>query len=296
MSQSEPDLRSIWSFLDNVPFRQGFVDAGGVRTRYIQAGEPDAPPLVMVHGMGGSWENFIGNVGALSKRFHVTAFDLLGHGYSAKPDQVYQVKDYVRQLGDFLDAMDLKRVNLLGLSIGGWVSTRFTIEHPDRVEKLMVLSAWGRPRPNESPESRQAGLAELAKRLKAVDEPSFEAMDKVFAGLIANPKDRMQDLLALRLRLYRQAGMPTVMRNVFEGISPGVWEQNMLSDEDLKRVSRPTMVVACVNHPDVFLKNAQEYRALIPGVQWKELTYASHWPQWEEAEELNRTCIEFFGA
>lgn len=294
MSHDAAELRSIWSFLDQLEFTQGYVDAGGVRTRYVRAGSPDAPALVMVHGMGGSWENFIGNFAELSKSFNTYAFDLVGHGYSAKPPQTYQVRDYVKQLGHFIDAMGLKRVNLLGLSIGGWVSTRYTIENPDRVEKLIVLSAWGRPREDQTPEVQATGNAELAKRLKAVDEPTYEAMDAVFAGLIANPKDRMRDLLTLRLRLYQQAGMPEVMRNVFGGLAPGVWEQNMLTDDELKSVSRPTMVVACVNHPDIFLKNAHEYRALIPGVQWKELTYASHWPQWEEAEELNRTCLEFF--
>lgn len=296
MSNPEPDLRSIWSHLDNLEFRQGYIDAAGIRTRFVQAGPADAPPLVMVHGMGGSWENFIANFAEHAKHFNTVAFDLVGHGYSAKPDQVYQVRDYVRQLGGVIDAFGFSKVHLLGLSIGGWTSTRYTIENPDRVEKLLVLSAWGRPRPNETPESRALMMAELAKRLKAVDEPTYEAMDEVFAGLIARPEDRMQDLLAFRLRIYRQEGMPKVMRNVFAGIAPGVWEENMLTDDDLRSVSRPTMVVACVGHPDIFLKNAMEYKALIPGVEWHELHYASHWPQWEEADELNRISIGFFAS
>lgn len=294
MSNAEPDLRSIWSFLDNVEFRQGYADAAGIRTRYVNGGPADAPVVLMVHGLGGSWENFIANFGAHTKHFNTFAIDLEGHGYSAKPDRVHDVEAYVAQIKGFIDAMGLKKVNLLGLSLGGWTSTKFTVRYPELVDRLIVLSAWGRPREVETEESKARMQEALVERLKSVDEPTFEGMDKVFAQLIARPEDRMTDLLALRLRLYRQEGMSKTMRNVFAGISPQHWDKNMLTDEELKSISRPTMVMACVNNKDVFLKMAYEYKALIPGVEWVELGYASHWPQWEEADELNRRSIAFF--
>lgn len=296
MSQTEPDLRSIWSHLDSLAFTQGYVEANGHRTRYVNAGPKDAPPVVMVHGMGGSWENFIANFAAYAQHFNTYAYDLLGHGYSAKPDQVFAVEDYVQQLGGFISATGLRNVRLFGLSIGGWTSTKFTVRHPELVEKLVVMSAWGRPRPEETPEMKALLMKELDKRLKAVDEPSYAAMDDVFAGLIANPKDRMQDLLALRLRIYKQPGMSKTMRQVFGGLAPQVWDKNMLTDDELKSVSRPTLLMACVDHPDIFLTHAREYRSLIPNVQWVEILGASHWPQWETAEAVNRHSLEFFRA
>lgn len=294
MSQNEPDLRSIWSHLDNLAFTQGYVDADGIRTRYVNAGPKDAPALIMVHGMGGSWENFIANFAAHAQHFNTFAFDLLGHGYSAKPNMVYEVRNYVAQLKGFIEAMKLEKVNLLGLSVGGWISTKFTTLYPEKVAKLLVLSAWGRPRAVETPESVELLKQALAQRLQAVDNPSWEIMNDVFAGLIAKPEDRMQDLLALRLRIYKQPGMSQTMRNVFGGVSPAVWDNNMLTDAELQSVSRPTMVVACVDHPDVFLKSAYEYKALIPNVEFVELKGASHWPQWETAEDLNRISLEYF--
>jgi len=294
MTQQEPDLRSIWSYLDNVAFTQGYVDAGGVRTRYVQAGPKDAPALVMVHGMGGSWENFIANVAVHAQHFNTFAFDLLGHGYTDKPDRVYAVEDYVAQLKGFIAAMGLKQVNLLGLSIGGWTTTKFTIRYPELVIKQMVLSAWGRPRSVETPETIALLQQALVHRLKAVDEPSWQAINEVFDSLIAKPEDRMLDLLTFRLRVYRQPGMSKTMRNVFAGVSPAVWDKNMLTDEELKSVSRPTMVVGCVDNPDVFLKMAYEYKALIPNVQWAEVLGASHWPQWERADDINRISLGFF--
>jgi pimeloyl-ACP methyl ester carboxylesterase len=296
MSEAERDLRSIWSFLDNVAFTQGYVDAGGVRTRYVNAGPKDAPVVVMVHGMGGSWENFTANFGEFSKHFNTYAYDLKGHGYSAKPDEVHDVESYVAQLAGFLKAQNLTKVNLFGLSIGGWISTKFTTRHPEMVDKLIVMSAWGRPRAAPTPETIAMMKTGRGERMKAVEDPTYEAIDAVFAGLIENPADRMQDLLALRLRLYQQPGMVMTMENVFGGLENGYWEKNELTDEELKNVSRPTMIMACVDHEDMFLKMAYEYKALIPGVKWFEILGASHWPQWETPDAVNQAAIAFFKA
>ena len=55
--------RSIWTSLRDVEFRQSFLDVDGVRTRVAEAGAPELPPLVMLHGTGGHWETFAPNLG-----------------------------------------------------------------------------------------------------------------------------------------------------------------------------------------------------------------------------------------
>lgn len=294
MSETDRDLRSIWAYMDKVAFTQGYVDAAGTNTRYVNAGPKDAPVVVMIHGMGGTWENFTANFAEFSKHYNTFAYDLKGHGYSSKPNNVYDIEGYVEQLEGFLKALNLQKVSLFGLSIGGWISTKFTIRHPEMVDRLIVMSAWGRPREVETPESEERMKEALVHRLKSVENPSFEGIDKVFETLIADPKDRMQDLLTLRLRVYQQEGMVEAMKNVFMGISPEYWNKNTLTDEDLKSVSRPTLVIACVDNEDVFLKMAYEYKELIPGVEWFEVLGASHWPQWETADEVNNAAIRFF--
>lgn len=294
MSETERDLRSMWAFLDNVAFTQGYADAGGTRTRYVNAGPKDAPVVVMIHGMGGTWENFIGNFAEFSKHFNTYAYDLMGHGYTDKPNQVYDANAYVGQLEGFLEAMNIEKVNLFGLSMGGWTSTLFTARHPEKVEKLLVMSAWGRPQPKPT-EEQQAKLKEvLGQRLKSVENPTFEGIDKVFETLIADPKMRMQDLLAVRLRVYQQENMVQTMKNVFMGIGPEHYNQNLVTDEILKSISRPTMLMACVDNPDIFLDMAYEYKELIPDVEWVEILGASHWPQWETKEIVNEAAIKFF--
>jgi 2-hydroxy-6-oxonona-2,4-dienedioate hydrolase len=294
MEEAKRDLRSILSFMDKLAFKQGYADVGGVKTRYVNAGPKDAPVVVMIHGMGGSWENFTANFPVFAQHFNTYAYDLKGHGYSGKPDEVHDVGSHVTHLEGFTKALGLTKFSIFGLSIGGWVGTKFTIRNPDLVDKLIVMSAWGRPRPPFTPEMIAMMERGRGERMRSVENPTYEAVDKVFAQLIEDPADRMQDLLALRLRLYQQPGMVKTMENVFAGLEGGNWKKNEVTDEDLKNLKRPTMVMACVDHPDQFLEMAYEYKALIPGVEWFEILGASHWPQWETADKVNTAAIKFF--
>jgi 2-hydroxy-6-oxonona-2,4-dienedioate hydrolase len=61
--------QSVWRFLMQVPFRQDYVEAAGLRTRYVQAGRADRPAVLMLHGTGGHWEAFCANLGPMSEHF-----------------------------------------------------------------------------------------------------------------------------------------------------------------------------------------------------------------------------------
>jgi pimeloyl-ACP methyl ester carboxylesterase len=82
---SEQLYESIWSHLSTVAFRQGWLDAGGVKTRYAQAGDLDARAVIMLHGTGGTWEAFCATLGEHAKHFNCYAIDMVGSGYSEKP-------------------------------------------------------------------------------------------------------------------------------------------------------------------------------------------------------------------
>ena len=64
---------------------QGYLDAGGVRTRYLHAGDASKPPLVLLHGSGGHAEAYVRNLEAHAEHFSTWSIDMLGHGYTDKP-------------------------------------------------------------------------------------------------------------------------------------------------------------------------------------------------------------------
>ena len=286
------EYRSIWNFLYDVPFTQAYVDAGGIRTRYINAGSQEAPPLIMLHGLGGSWENCFGNIRDHSKHFNVFAFDLVGHGLSGKPDKVHDVESFVTHLQGFLDVMKIDKADFIGVSLGSWVITKFATRNPGRVGKVTMISAWGRPRASSAP-SQNAAPGARNPRLDAVANPTWEAVEEIFKELISDPKNRIPDLIALRQSLYRQPEMRRSMENIFAGIAPESWHRNALTDEEVKSVKSPYLIVAAVDHKDIFLESSYAYARLIPNSRLIELTGASHWAQWERVEEFNRVNLEF---
>lgn len=285
------NYQSIWTHLMAASFRQDYVDAGGVKTRYVNAGPKDAPKLIMLHGMGGSWENCFANFPVHAKYFDTYAIDMLGHGFTDRPDRLMTTAEYVSHVKNFMDAMKIEKASFIGLSLGSWVSTKLAVKYPERVEKVSMLSAWGRlvAKPDlNSPFFREGNK----NRLAAAINPTWERMEKIFEGLIAKPEQRLPDLLGLRMKLYSQPDMGKAMENIFNGLDRS-WSEGYVTDDEARSLKCPYLIYATVDHKDIFLDCAYEYAKLIPNNRLVELKGASHWPQWEAFEEFNRINLEF---
>ena len=126
---------------ENLAIRRVSVD--GVDTRVIEAGDPQAPPLVCLHGTGGHAEAFVHNLAALARDHHVLAYDLPAHGWSSAPDRSYEIDGYRRHLDAFLDAFALPAATLVGQSLGGWIAAAHAVARPDRVTRLVLVGAGG---------------------------------------------------------------------------------------------------------------------------------------------------------
>lgn len=143
MTDPKDEYRSIWSYLAEVPFRQDYVEVDGIRVRYAEAGDRSRPTVVMLHGTGGHWEAFCANIGPFSQQFHVLAFDMVGAGFSGKPDRPYIVTNLARFTKAFMDKLGIAKASLVGVSLGAQTALRCAIDFPDRVEKLVLVSPVG---------------------------------------------------------------------------------------------------------------------------------------------------------
>ncbi|MGB6975340.1 MAG: alpha/beta hydrolase [Terracidiphilus sp.] len=117
----------------------------GIRVHYCVAGRVKGPVVVLVHGLGGRAEDWANLAPYLTHAgFRVYMPDLPGYGQSAKPASFsYSVPDEAGAVVGFLDAMGLKRVDLGGWSMGGWVTQLVAVEHPERVKRLMLFDSAG---------------------------------------------------------------------------------------------------------------------------------------------------------
>ena len=159
---------SIWTHLAGVAFRQDWIDAGGIRTRYVQAGSADAPALIMLHGTGGTWEAYMATLGPLAEHFNCFAIDFIGSGFSEKPLRDYEIADYVAQVADFMRAVGVAKASLIGISLGAWVAVRFASTHPEQTEKVILNAPFGL-----ADDAEEIGGI-IKRRGKAYDDPSWE--------------------------------------------------------------------------------------------------------------------------
>lgn len=277
---------SIWLHLSTVAFRQGWVDVRGVRTRYAQAGSPDAPAVIMIHGTGGNWETFCANLGPHSEHFNCFAIDSLGSGYTDKPPGDYQIEDYIDHIRGFMEEVRVRQASFIGVSLGAWVAARLSLTNPELVRSITLNAAFGMTNDQEE----IGGI--IARRGKAYDEPTWGNIKQIFDSLIYDKQKRMDDFIALRRQIYGTAEVRPAASQILSLFGPNL-AKNLIPEEDWRQIEVPALVIGSLNDRPIFLQTARRAAELMRRAQLVEMDGVGHWPHYEKPEEFNRTSIEF---
>jgi 2-hydroxy-6-oxonona-2,4-dienedioate hydrolase len=277
---------TIWTELSPSAFRVEYVDANGVRTRTLRAGDPTAPAVVFLHGTSGHLEAFARNITAHAD-YDVHAVDMLGHGYTGKPAQPYEIADYVAHLLDYLDAVGVQRAHFVGESLGGWVGARAAIEHPERVLSLQLLCAGGtvaNPKVMERIKS---------STLQAVAGDDVDLTRKRLRLLMAEEADATEELVEVRHAIYHAPDFVANVENLLSLQEMERRQRNLLRPEDLARITRPTLIVWGRQNPFGEVPEANAMHEAIAGSRLELFEDCGHWPQHERAELYNQISLEF---
>lgn len=114
--------------------------ANGIDISYEEEGT--GFPLVLIHGLSDSSALWTSLLPDLAKYYGTVAFDIRGHGNSAKPDMSYSIQLFSEDLFDLMRTLAIPRAHLLGLSMGAAIAQQFTLDHPQEVRSLILLSAF----------------------------------------------------------------------------------------------------------------------------------------------------------
>jgi pimeloyl-ACP methyl ester carboxylesterase len=145
-----------------------YVTVNGVRLRYLDWGTRGLPPMVCLHGHTGQariWDEF---AEAMRDSYHVYAVDQRGHGESGHAKDGYARDRFVEDLAAFVDALELDRFTLSGLSMGGWHSMLYTADHPDRVERIVMVDIG--PEPSEESIAASGSRPETPMRFDSLED------------------------------------------------------------------------------------------------------------------------------
>jgi 2-hydroxy-6-oxonona-2,4-dienedioate hydrolase len=279
--------RSIWADVRGVQISQRWVDAGGIRTRLLESGDPRDELVLFLHGTGGHAEAYIRNLGPHGEHRWAVAMDLIGHGFSQLATEPLEIPHYVDHVIALLDTLSVERAVISGESLGGWVAARIALDHPERISRL-VLNTTGGTRADPRVMGRIYSLS-----MRAVEAPTWEFVRERLEWLMADPSIVNDDLVATRQAIYSQPGMIESMRATLALQDMEIRLRNLISDDDLARIAAPTLVLWTSHDPTAPAEEGRRIAAIIPNAQFALMEDCGHWPQYESAEEFNQIHQKF---
>lgn len=278
---------SIWMDLLKVPFRQDYLYAGGVKTRFLSSGEKGKPLLIFLHGTAGHAEAFTRNLGPHGTHFLTYAIDMVGHGWTDKPDLSYEIPDYAHHVIEVIKALGYEKAHLSGESLGGWVAAWIAIHKPQYVDKLVLNTAGG-----------WTAFPEVMERIKrltkeAILDPTTERIRTRLEFLVHDKSKINDDLVAVRRAIYSQPGFDRIVDKILCLQDMEIRRRNMFTSEDSAKIKAPTLVLWTSHDPTATPEEGKKIANSIPNAKFVVMNNCGHWPQFEEAEDFNKIHLDF---
>jgi pimeloyl-ACP methyl ester carboxylesterase len=268
------------------------VEVVGSRVNYVEMGE--GPPLVLVHGLSGAWQNWLEQIPHFSDSHRVIALDLPGFGASPMPPWEISIPAYGRFLRDFCERLGLDRCVLVGNSMGGFIATEVAIAEPERVEQLVLVSAagitWARARREPAAMIGRVGRAALPLafrfQLSGIKRPGLRK--RAFQGVFDDPGSLRREVLWENLAAAMSSpGYYDAMINLF----------GYDIRDRLEEIEKPTLVVWGRNDRVVPVPAALSYKRRIgENAQLEIFDECGHVPQMERPVRFNRLLKRFLSS
>ena len=288
MSDTRPNnFSSVWSDLTGVTFQQGFLDAGGIRTRYISSGTPDKPLLLLLHGVGGHAEAYSRNFASHGEHFWTVAIDMIGHGWTDKPQINYQLPDYAGHILNVLKALGRETAHFSGESLGGWVATWMAVHHPHVVNRLVLNTAGGW---TAHPEV-MARIKKLS--VEAASDPTWARIRTRLEFLMCDKSTVSDDLIETRRAIYAQPGFGETMERIMCLQDMDIRRPNMITEAQYRGINKPALIVWTSHDPTATPAEGKEIADMIPDAKYVVMNQCGHWPQFEDAALFNKIHLEF---
>ena len=256
-----------------------YVDLpGDVHLHYVDEGDRSRPTIVLLHGFGDSFLTWRPWAERLSRQYRVISLDLPGHGLTRAP-KGYQasIDGYGRLVDAFAGKLDLPPFTLVGNSMGGGVAWRFAVDHPQRLDGLVLVDAAGWPK------TGPAKAPPLAFRILQypIGRAFLQSIDNrplIVQGLKADVYDK-QLVTKSWVDGWAAVQLAPGHRPILMSIRPGALA--VATPEVLAGIKRPTLVLQGEEDHIIPAGSGQKFAQAIPGAQLIVYPKVGHLPQWE---------------
>lgn len=247
-----------------------------------EAGSPDAPPVVLIHGLGGSSVGEWYRIGpVLAERRRVVLIDHRSHGLSPLATARYDVEDVADDIAGILDALDLGAVDVVGYSMGGTIAQALAIRHPGRVRRLVLIATFA-AFPSRRRWASWAGaiVARAWERLTGLGTPEVRSGYLLSAGAVKPEHARW---------LWEE----THRRNPEAGAQSTLATIRFSSADWVGRLELPTLVIVPGRDMIVPASWQHDLARMIPGARSVEVAGAHHEVVWTHPDVIVSELANF---
>lgn len=285
--------------MSDSPIRSRYVMAGKIKTHYSETGH-NGPPIVLCHGggAGSSGEaGFAALMLELGKKFQVYALDSVGGFGDTDPNYPVPegVQTRVDQLEAFIDTLCLDPVCLSGNSQGAWVAAKYTLQHPDRVNKMLLVAS--------ATISGAMGLkvppTEGMRVLRAYDGTK-ESMRRMLEVLVWDKSKVTDELVELRNAAATRPGAPEAFQTFQKGMQRLTQDPNLRMkyemNHTLPRLTIPSMFIWGEQDNFAPVDLGRQLEKLLPNIKFHYVANAGHQVQNDQPEVVSRLMMDFFSS
>ena len=267
------------------------VTVQGQRMAYLDVGQ--GPPVLLLHGFGGSMWQWEHQQAALSAHFRVITPDLVGAGLSDKPDIEYRPDQQLAFLVGFMDALNISQASVVGNSMGAGLAIGLALDYPTRVSQLILID--GLPahvmEHLASPSLRRALTTSTPSWLVSFGNWLFGSLmlESTLREFVYDPALLTQAVLDRSNHNRRQPGLFRALLTI--GTNLPLWEQHFAPR--IGTITHRTLILWGEEDRVFPLPAGDQLHHSIPGSTFVTIPHAGHIPQWERPELVNQALITF---
>lgn len=284
------------------------VATNGIELAYTEHGEGE--PLLLIMGLGADGAAWESHVAAFQKGYRCISVDNRGVGASSKPAGPYSTGQMADDYAGLIQALDLGRVRVVGISMGGAIAQELALRHPELVERLVLVATWAR-----TDAYLKEVLTHFARSRAVLSAQEFVRLLQLWlwtpAYVNRHPSELIQARQVLGLWLWEPGYVNQHLSEVIEALASQV-EADIVQPQhafeaqceacithdtldQLDAIRVPTLVTAGDLDILIRLPLSEELHARIPGAQLHVFRGNGHVHHFEVVDEFNRVTMEWLG-
>lgn len=277
---------------NNLIFSDHFVNVQGYKTRYWDVGFSNSV-VVLIHGFGLCCEVWSHNIAELAKDHRVVAVDFWGSGKTDATKEKFTTDEYAEFLHSFMDALKIPKAKLVGHSLGGMIALQMASQHPEYVEKVMLVGSAG----FTSSVPWHFRLLTVPYIGEYLVKPNKLALKKAMSYNTYTKKS--QAVTELTDTLFEYSKKPNATAHTLNlarnGVSFFGFKKELIRKvtDNIGKVRCPVFVLWGKNDKILSYRGAFRAKKLIPHASIKILEKCGHLPQIEYPEQFNEITHSF---